>query len=246
VAVLGLNLFWKVYLGLGLLFTIAELIWPARKLRYFRWNAVPFDIVACIAQQFVFFSVASRVTNPLSQHLHLPALLYQVPLAVRVVAYYILTDCGAYWIHRLNHTRHLWRVHRFHHSPTELYWLAGVRTTIPQQILANLPFVYFLPLLAGAPHEVFTGLMVAGILTNHWMHTNLSWRSNWLEWVFVTPRSHQVHHSDDPTQHNGNYGVVFSVWDRLFRTFVPPDTAKVKAFGIGAPKVDPLQLMAGI
>ena len=60
---LKLNLFWEVYLGLGLLFTIAELIRPARKLRYFRWNAVPWDIVACVAQQFVFFSVASRVTR---------------------------------------------------------------------------------------------------------------------------------------------------------------------------------------
>jgi sterol desaturase/sphingolipid hydroxylase (fatty acid hydroxylase superfamily) len=241
-----LNFFWKFYLGLGLAFTALELYRPARKLRYWRWDAIPFDLIACAAQQFVFFSVASRITNPLSRHLPIPVELYEIPLSVRVVLYYVLTDCGAYWIHRLIHTRHLWRFHRFHHSATQLYWLAGVRTTIQQQALANLPFTLLLPLLAGAPPSVFDGLLIAGILTNHWMHTNLCWRSNWLEWVLVTPRSHQVHHSVDPTQHHGNYGVVLGIWDRLFGTFVPPDKVTVREFGIGDDRPDMVQLMAGI
>jgi sterol desaturase/sphingolipid hydroxylase (fatty acid hydroxylase superfamily) len=127
-----------------------------------------------------------------------------------------------------------------------MYWLAGVRDTIPQQIVANVPFTLLVPLLAGAPGSVFDGLMIAGVITNHWMHTNLSWPSHWLEWILVTPRSHQVHHSDDPTHHNGNYGVVFGIWDHLFGTYVPPETANVKEFGIGPDRPEMVQLMAGI
>jgi sterol desaturase/sphingolipid hydroxylase (fatty acid hydroxylase superfamily) len=157
----------------------------------------------------------------------------------------VLADLGAYWLHRLIHTRHLWRIHRFHHSPTQLYWLAGVRTTIPQQILFNLPVALAVPMVADAPVYVFEALVVAGVVTNDWMHLNVAWRSRWLEWVLVTPRYHHIHHSTDAKLHDGNFGVVFSVWDRLFGTYVDPDTVVPKKFGIAETR-DPLWLMIGV
>jgi sterol desaturase/sphingolipid hydroxylase (fatty acid hydroxylase superfamily) len=36
--------------------------------------------------------------------------------------------------------------------------------------------------------------------------------------VFITPSLHRTHHSTLRKEHDSNYGIVFSVWDRLFGT----------------------------
>ncbi|NNE09772.1 MAG: sterol desaturase family protein, partial [Gemmatimonadetes bacterium] len=41
-----------------------------------------------------------------------------------------------------------------------------------------------------------------------------------LRYVFVTPQSHRIHHSTREEHLDKNFGVIFSFWDRLFRTQV--------------------------
>jgi sterol desaturase/sphingolipid hydroxylase (fatty acid hydroxylase superfamily) len=36
--------------------------------------------------------------------------------------------------------------------------------------------------------------------------------------VFITPSLHRTHHSTLRKEHDSNYGIVFSIWDRLFGT----------------------------
>ena len=36
--------------------------------------------------------------------------------------------------------------------------------------------------------------------------------------VFITPSLHRTHHSKKRSEHDSNYGIVFSIWDRLFAT----------------------------
>jgi sterol desaturase/sphingolipid hydroxylase (fatty acid hydroxylase superfamily) len=38
------------------------------------------------------------------------------------------------------------------------------------------------------------------------------------ELIVITPYLHRVHHSDVRSEHDTNYGVIFSFWDRLFHT----------------------------
>lgn len=240
------ELFWTSYIGFGVLCTIAELVRPARKLRYAK--AVPLDLVALAVYQIVVVSVAAWVVEPVGgvvRYVPLLSALARVWLPLRVVGFFLLADLGSYWMHRLMHTRHVWRVHRWHHSPTQLYWLAGVRATIPQQILFNLPYAAMV-LLVGAPAWLFAAILALQVAQNHWMHMNVSWRSNWLEYVFVTPRYHHIHHSSDAELHDGNYGAIFTIWDRLFGTYVAPDAHEPKTFGTGEKKRDPVLLMIGI
>jgi len=78
------------------------------------------------------------------------------------------------------------------------------------------------------------------------MHMNVSWRSNWLEWIVVTPRNHHIHHSDNSAHANANFGVTFSIWDRLFGTYVDPEELKTPiTFGIGE-RVPLARLVAGV
>jgi len=65
-------------------------------------------------------------------------------------------------------------------------------------------------------------------------------------YVFVTPRYHHIHHSSDADLHDGNYGAIFTIWDRLFGTYVAPDANNPKTFGTGEKQRDPVLLMIGI
>ncbi len=220
-----------MYLGLGLIATVLELVRPARKVRYFAFDAVVLDVAALCFYLFVvnYWAGVLRSLIPLS--FKPTQWLLSIPLPLRAVAYYVVGDFSSYWMHRLTHTKYVWRVHHFHHSTTQLYWLSGVRNTVWQQFLSNLPYILWTPLVFDAPPSVFTGLLFLSILTNHWMHMNFTWRSNWLEYVLVTPRSHHIHHSASPEHYNTNFGVVFSIWDRLFGTWVSPETTKVTEIG---------------
>ena len=163
-----------------------------------------------------------------------PASVANLPLGARVVAYFILADFGHYWIHRLTHTKYFWRVHKWHHSPTYMYWLGGVRTTIPDFFLVNTPYFLAFQLLYISPWWMATAMAVSSIFQNDWMHMNVTWRSKWLEWIIVTPRYHHIHHSDDPQFYMKNLASLFTVWDRLFGTYVNPDKVTTNlAFGTG-------------
>ncbi|HTR51554.1 MAG TPA: sterol desaturase family protein [Kofleriaceae bacterium] len=223
--------FWIMYFGLGLIATVLELVRPSRKLNYWAGDALALDIASFFFYQFVVVYWAGVLRSYIPLQFKATKVMTEFPLWLRVAAYYVVGDFSGYWMHRLTHTKYVWRVHHFHHSTTQMYWLAGVRCTIWQQTLSNLPYILWAPLVFDAPREVFTGLLFMNILTNHWMHMNFTWRSNWLEYVLVTPRSHHIHHSASPEHYNKNFGVVFSIWDRMFRTWLDPDKTKVTEVG---------------
>jgi sterol desaturase/sphingolipid hydroxylase (fatty acid hydroxylase superfamily) len=241
-----LSPFWIAFLGFVALTTVAELIRPARKLRYRK--VLLRDIVAVLVYQFGVANAAAWVCQPGFDFAlaHLSASVAALPLAPRVLAFYLVADFGSYWLHRLMHTRAMWRVHRWHHSPEQLWWLSGVRASIPQQILFTLPVIVVLPILAGAPDWIALAVLVEGVVRNDWMHMNVSWRSRWLELVLVTPRYHHIHHSTDAELHDANYGSLFSIWDRLFGTYVDPDAHVPTKFGTGEPRRDPVLLILGV
>ena len=40
------------------------------------------------------------------------------------------------------------------------------------------------------------------------------------DYVFVTPHNHRIHHDQAVVNQNSNFGGIFSIWDRLFGTYV--------------------------
>ena len=240
-----LNFFWTVYLGLGAVCFVLEWLKPAHKSRYSKWSALPLDIVACIAYQFPIYGMAQRAGRVSgSVFADYNGFIYQIPLGARLAFAVIFQDFGSYWLHRMLHTSKWWNLHRFHHSPTELYWLAGVRATAPQQAIYNVPGIWTRQLFFGITPMMSMALTAWEVFHNHFQHVNFAWRSNWLEWFYVTPRYHHIHHS---ATHRGNYATKFTIWDRLFGTYVDPDTATPKKFGTGEDiTVDPALMMVGL
>ncbi len=243
--VLEHNLFFPL-LFVGRLIGVTALEWfrPARNVPYRK--LIGRDVLLISVYWFGMVPIAEYIDGWIAVRPHLPEAILQMPLLLRLLCYFLIADFGHYWIHRLMHQKHVWRIHKWHHSPTHMYWLAGFRATIPQDVIVNLPYLFAWSFLGLAPWWMGLAIGTFNALQNDWMHVNVTWRSNWLEWFVVTPRYHHIHHSDKPEHYMANLAALFTVWDRLFGTYVNPDDIKEPlSFGIGE-EVPAVRLVLGV
>ena len=160
------------------LWAVMENLWRARSVPY-RQVAIK-DFAAETFHVFVVVPVALHLYYRLIGDHPFPQMIQQmiqnIPMPLRIVLFLLIGDFGYYWSHRLMHTRALWRTHKWHHSPTYLYCLAGCRAAIQQQFLVLLPYLLLGPMLASSPWWVYTALLIFSYLTVDLMHLNVSWR----------------------------------------------------------------------
>ncbi len=130
----------------------------------------------------------------------------------------ILIDFMFYWMHRLEHSvRLFWAVHVTHHSSEKFNFSVGFRSSVLQPLYR---FVFFIPLVLCGFHPVDIVLMYSasqiwGIL----VHTEMINKLGWLEYFFVTPSHHRVHHASNPLYLDKNMGMFLIIWDKIFGTF---------------------------
>ena len=224
--------------------TTLELIVPARNISY--RSVIAPDLIGSLFVGYLIVPASEFLSTRVMPRASAPEFILALPAAATFIIYYVVGDFGAYWMHRLMHTKPVWRVHKWHHSPTTMYWLAGYRASLPQQALFNLPWIFAYPVFGLSPWWMYLAVLSSHMLLNDWMHMNVSWRSNWLEWIFVTPRYHHIHHSDNPIYSNVNFGVTFTIWDRIFGTYLDPEMVKQPiSFGIGE-RVSLVRLVSGV
>ncbi|MEM6973271.1 MAG: sterol desaturase family protein [Pseudomonadota bacterium] len=133
-------------------------------------------------------------------------------------------DLGQYWRHRLHHATELfWRMHRLHHADEEIDTRTAFRFhpfEVALAVLVDLGVVFTL----GVPPAAIVVFFAVVVFFDIWEHASVAtppWTRRLLP-VFVTPEMHRMHHGDDPALYNANFGIVFSLWDRLFGTFRHP------------------------
>jgi alkylglycerol monooxygenase len=130
----------------------------------------------------------------------------------------LVTDFVWYWYHRLGHEVNIfWGAHIVHHQSEEFNFTVAARITTLQAIIRNL-FWCLLPFIGFHPNLVMTILVVHGVYS-FFTHTQIIEKQKWLEYVFITPSLHGVHHASDEKYLDKNYGDVFVFWDKLFGTF---------------------------
>lgn len=134
----------------------------------------------------------------------------------------LATDFVWYWYHRLGHEVNLfWAAHIVHHQSEEFNLTASARITTIQALIRTV-FWSILPFIGFHPTMVITMLLVHGAYS-FFTHTQVLKRVKWLEYVFITPSLHGVHHASDEKYLDKNYGDMFVFWDKLFGTFQPEE-----------------------
>jgi sterol desaturase/sphingolipid hydroxylase (fatty acid hydroxylase superfamily) len=98
-------------------------------------------------------------------------------------------------------------------------------------------YLYFIPLvlLNFRPVDVvfmYSATQIYGIL----VHTqSVKKLPDWIEFFFVTPSHHRVHHASNIPYLDKNMGMVFIIWDRIFGTFQQETPDEVPHYGITKP-----------
>lgn len=140
------------------------------------------------------------------------------PSIILWVALLICTDFTWYWYHRLAHEINVfWAAHIVHHQSEDFNYTVSARITVFQAFIRT-GFWAILPII-GFPAEMIISVLIVHGLYPFFIHTRLVGKLGILEYIFVTPSHHRVHHASNPEYLDKNYGDVLIIWDKLFGTF---------------------------
>ncbi len=158
-------------------------------------------------------------------------LLNSFPLTdlVRVALGFVLLEYTLYWWHYLNHRiAFLWRFHNVHHTDLDLDVSTASRFHFGELAFSSI-FRVVQILLIGIDVRTFLLFETCVTAFAQFHHSNLRLPErldSWLTGLIVTPRMHGIHHSIVRDETDSNYGIIFTIWDRVHRSLklgIPQD-----------------------
>jgi sterol desaturase/sphingolipid hydroxylase (fatty acid hydroxylase superfamily) len=154
-------------------------------------------------------------------------LIAALPVIPRLVVFLLLSDFLGYWIHRLTHAvPTLWAFHKVHHSQEAMTVLTNYRRHPVDELVMRL-ISFWVFVVTGNAVMTWALLDVSANVILLLQHSGLTWTYGKAERVFISPRMHGLHHSVDPAHFNRNFGMLFSIWDRMFGTAIAEGTVTV-------------------
>ncbi|MFI5135349.1 MAG: sterol desaturase family protein [Chitinophagales bacterium] len=153
--------------------------------------------------------------------------LVNLPLWLLALLGFMLLDLiGAYAIHVLEHNvKWMWKFHAVHHTDPHVNTTTALRHH-PGESVFRATFAILVILIAGVPVWLVLLYQTCSGLFSQFNHANIhlpKWLSKSIEVIFVSPDMHKVHHHWLMPTTDRNYGNIFSIWDRLFGTYVKKD-----------------------
>jgi sterol desaturase/sphingolipid hydroxylase (fatty acid hydroxylase superfamily) len=129
-------------------------------------------------------------------------------------------DLSFYAYHRGHHrVRMLWATHVVHHSSQHYNLSTAVRQDWSP---FTAPIFWLWLAVIGFPPWAILLAQSWNLLYQFLLHTEAVRKlPRPIELVMNTPSHHRVHHGVQEQYLDRNYGGIFIIWDRLFRTFAP-------------------------
>jgi sterol desaturase/sphingolipid hydroxylase (fatty acid hydroxylase superfamily) len=155
------------------------------------------------------------------------------PMWAQVLLAFLVADFSFMMMHYLSHRfPPLWRLHSVHHGVGRLYGFNGVIRHPLHQILdmivGNMPLV-----IMGMPVPVAVVLGFLISVTLIVQHSNVDARLGPLQRHLAIGRIHHLHHVNWGTEGDCNFGLLLTIWDRLFGTFNPTPPRPITAKNMG-------------
>lgn len=181
------------------------------------------NVLIGIATIGIFFWVSDSQIGLLNM-IELP---FFVELLIAIMA---LDFVAQYVVHYLLHrVKWMWKFHMVHHSDTKVDATTGTRHHPGDYVLREC-FAIATVVLFGIPVSFYVFYRICTIFFTYATHANISvptWLDKSLSLIFITPNVHKFHHHFERPWTDTNFGNIFSIWDRLFGTFVYDDPKKI-------------------
>ena len=130
---------------------------------------------------------------------------------------------GAYLPHWLEHKiKPLWMIHLVHHSDHHVDTTTANRHH-PFESLIRFTFTLFGVFLIGANIGIVMLYQSLSLISTQFNHANIKLPKKFdlfLSYLFVSPDMHKTHHHYRLPYTDSNFGNIFSIWDRLFGTYM--------------------------
>ena len=158
--------------------------------------------------------------------------LYNFPFWIKVVfAILILDLVGAYLAHYIEHNvKPLWMIHLVHHSDHKVDTTTANRHH-PLESLIRFSFTLLGVFVSGAPIGMVMLYQSLSIISTQFSHANIKLSKKLdklISYLFVSPDMHKIHHHYRLPYTDKNYGNIFSIWDRIFGTYIYYEREKIK------------------
>ncbi|RPG63720.1 MAG: sterol desaturase family protein [Flavobacteriaceae bacterium TMED206] len=158
--------------------------------------------------------------------------LYDFPLWIEVIFGILLLDLvGAYLAHYVEHNvKPFWMIHLVHHSDHKVDTTTANRHH-PLESLIRLSFTLLGVFVSGTSIGVVMLYQSLSIISTQFTHANIRLSKKldkFISYIFVSPDMHKIHHHYRLPYTDKNYGNIFSIWDRIFGTFIYYEREKIK------------------
>jgi len=215
-------------------FWILEGIYPLAQLKYKKWRHARLNLVLLgstiiinglfgIATAGIFIWLDTSQFGLLNW-IHLPL------WAELIFAVMLLDFIAQYIVHVLLHkVSFMWRFHMVHHSDTEVDATTGTRHHPGDYIFREL-FSLVAIIITGMPFAFYMVYRILTVAFTYWGHGNFRLPQRVdkaISYLFISPNMHKFHHHFERPWTDTNYGNIFSLWDRMFGTFVYDDPQKI-------------------
>lgn len=153
--------------------------------------------------------------------------LPEMPLWLYVILGTLLLDLvGAYLAHYVEHkVKPLWMIHLVHHTDHHVDTTTANRHH-PLESVIRFVFTLAGVLIIGTPIGIVFLYQSLSLVATQFGHANIKLPKKVdraLSWVIVSPDMHKVHHHYVLPYTDSNYGNIFSIWDRMFGTYMQYD-----------------------
>jgi sterol desaturase/sphingolipid hydroxylase (fatty acid hydroxylase superfamily) len=213
----GITIFWLI-----------ENAFPLFKFTYKKWHHAGINLFLTLTTIIINFSLAFILLKTsdwtIANNFGVLQWLPPMPLWLYTLIGLLLLDLiGAYLVHFIEHkVKFLWRFHLIHHSDTWIDTTSANRHHPGESVLRFL-FTTLGILFVGCPMWMVFMYQTLSIVSTQFTHANISLPKKldaFLSYFIVSPNMHKVHHHFTLPYTDSNYGNIFSIWDRIFGTFM--------------------------
>lgn len=209
-------------------FWIIESVNPFFKFKYNKLHHAGINIfftlttiVINFALAFILLQTAEYVTN---KNFGILQWLPEMNIWIYTILGLLLLDFfGAYLAHFVEHrVKFLWKFHLIHHTDTFIDTTSGNRHH-PGESVIRFIFTTLGVFIVGSPMWMVFLYQTLSVVATQFTHANICLPKKIdlvMSYFLVSPDMHKIHHHYKLPYTDSNYGNIFSIWDRIFGTFL--------------------------